>query len=243
MATSSIEWTDKTWNPITGCNKISAGCVNCYAEVMSRRLKGMRKQKYSNGFSVTLHESDLNEPMKWKTPQNIFVCSMSDLFHKDVPFAFIDQVLDIILKTPRHRYQILTKRADRMLEYFSARSVPVNAWIGVTVESVEYIDRIDKLRLIQAPIRFVSCEPLLSDLGQLNLDNIDWLIVGGESGSRARPMRPEWVLSLREQTIKNDTAFFFKQWGTWGYDGIKRNKKDNGKLLNGKICQQMPTKK
>lgn len=240
MATSTIEWTDKTWNPITGCDKISAGCINCYAEVMSRRLKGMGKSKYSGGFSLTLHEKDLDEPKKWKTPQNIFVCSMSDLFHKDVPFNFIDKVVDTILKTPWHRYQILTKRADRMQEYFSSHSVPSNAWIGVTVENIENKFRIDNLRSIPAKIKFVSCEPLLGDLGDLQLDHIDWVIVGGESGASARPMREEWVLSIKKQADRNSVAFFFKQWGTWGSDGIKRNKKANGKELNGKIYQQMP---
>lgn len=241
MKTTKIEWTDKTWNPITGCTKYSQGCANCYAETMSRRLKAMGLDKYTNGFELTLHSDCLEEPMQWKKPHNIFVCSMSDLFHKDVPFEFIDKVMHTINKTPQHRYQILTKRAERMAEYFATREIPQNAWLGVTVETQTSKSRIDILRTLAAPIRFLSCEPLLEDLGILNLDNIDWVIVGGESGPSARPMKEEWVLSIKEQTDKQNSAFFFKQWGTWGSDGIKRNKCVNGKLLQGKIFQNMPT--
>lgn len=240
MANSKIEWTENTWNPVTGCTKISQGCEHCYAEVMSRRLKAMGKQKYANGFSVTLHEECLNEPLTWRKPHTIFVCSMSDLFHKDVSFDFIDRVMDTIRRTPQHRYQLLTKRAERMAEYFHSHKVPANAWLGVTVECQSSKSRIDCLRNIPAPIRFLSCEPLIEDLGELNLDNIDWIIVGGESGSQARPMKEEWVLSIKEQTERQGTAFFFKQWGTWGVDGVKRNKHKNGKLINGKLFQAMP---
>jgi protein gp37 len=240
MKTTKIEWTDKTWNPITGCTKISQGCVNCYAETMSRRLKAMNQAKYANGFNLTLHENCLQEPLQWKKSHNIFVCSMSDLFHKDVPFEFIDKIVNTIKKTPQHRYQILTKRAERMLEYFQDREIPKNAWLGVTVEAQTSKTRIDILRILNAPIRFLSCEPLIEDLGTLNLDKIDWVIVGGESGSCARPMKEEWVLSIKEQTEQQGSAFFFKQWGTWGADGIKRNKHKNGKLINGKIYQEMP---
>lgn len=240
MKTTKIEWTDKTWNPITGCTKYSQGCANCYAETMSRRLKAMGLDKYENGFELTLHNDCLEEPMQWKKPHNIFVCSMSDLFHKDVPFEFIDEVMHTINNTPQHRYQILTKRAERMAEYFATREIPQNAWLGVTVEAQTSKSRIDILRNLAAPIRFLSCEPLLEDLGILNLDNIDWVIVGGESGPSARPMKEDWVLSIKEQTNKQNSAFFFKQWGTWGSDGIKRNKCVNGKLLQGKIFQDMP---
>lgn len=240
MKTTKIEWTDKTWNPITGCTKISQGCVNCYAETMSRRLKAMNQAKYANGFNLTLHENCLQEPLQWKKSHNIFVCSMSDLFHKDVPFEFIDKIVNTIKKTPQHRYQILTKRAERMLEYFQDREIPKNAWLGVTVEAQTSKTRIDILRTLNAPIRFLSCEPLIEDLGTLNLDKIDWVIVGGESGSCARPMKEEWVLSIKEQTEQQGSVFFFKQWGTWGADGIKRNKHKNGKLINGKIYQEMP---
>lgn len=240
MKTTKIEWTDKTWNPITGCTKVSAGCANCYAEVMARRLCAMGQKKYKNGFGLTLHPESLSEPLKWRKPHTIFVCSMSDLFHKDVPDCFIDQVLAIIKKTPQHNYQILTKRADRMAQYFANRLVPKNVWLGVTVDIPDSKQRIDYLRALEAPIRFLSCEPLLADLGELNLDNIDWVIVGGESGNKARPMKEEWVLSIKDQAEAQGSAFFFKQWGTWGSDGIKRNKKVNGKLIKGRIYQAMP---
>lgn len=240
MKTTKIEWTDKTWNPITGCSKISQGCANCYAEAMSHRLKSMRIKKYANGFDLTLHEECLSEPLSWKHPHTIFVCSMSDLFHKDVPFSFIDKVLDIIYRTPQHRYQLLTKRADRMAEYFLTHNVPQNVWLGVTVEAKSSKPRIDSLRVLDAPIRFLSCEPLIEDLGELDLNNIDWVIVGGESGPFGRPMKEEWVLNIKRQTDAQGAAFFFKQWGTWGGDGIKRDKHKNGKLINGKVYQAMP---
>ena len=238
---SKIEWTDKTWNPITGCTKQSAGCQHCYAEVMARRLKAMKLNKYRNGFQLTLHPDTLEEPVAWKKGHNIFVCSMSDLFHKDVPFDYVDQVMDVIYRTPQHRYQILTKRAERMSEYFTTRPVPANVWLGVTVECQATKSRIDSLRSIKsAPIRFLSCEPLLEDLGIMNLSNIDWVIVGGESGPQARPMKEEWVLNIKRQTEEQQSAFFFKQWGTWGSDGIKRNKHANGKKLKGQVFQEMP---
>ena len=240
MKTTKIEWTDKTWNPITGCSKISQGCVNCYAEAMSHRLKSMRIKKYANGFDLTLHEECLSEPLSWKQPHTIFVCSMSDLFHKDVPFSFIDKVIDIINRTPQHRYQLLTKRADRMAEYFLTHDIPSNAWLGVTVEAKSSKPRIECLRVLDAPIRFLSCEPLIEDLGELDLSNIDWVIVGGESGPFGRPMKEEWVLNIKRQTDAQGAAFFFKQWGTWGGDGIKRNKHKNGKQLDGKVFQAMP---
>lgn len=240
MKTTKIEWTDKTWNPITGCNKISSGCLNCYAETMSRRLCAMRQKKYINGFEITLHEDALEEPLRWKSPHNIFVCSMSDLFNKDIPFEFIDKVMDVIKATPQHNYQILTKRANIMKEYFKNRKIPQNAWLGTTVEAESTKNRIDCIRNLNAPIKFLSCEPLIEDLGELNLDGIDWVIVGGESGSNARPMKLDWILSIKEQVEKQGSAFFFKQWGTWGSDGIKRNKKANGKLINGKVYQEMP---
>lgn len=241
MKTTKIEWTDKTWNPITGCTKISAGCANCYAEVMARRLSSMGQCKYRNGFALTLHESALTEPLQWKKPHIIFVCSMSDLFHENVPFEFVDKVMNIVHATPHHNYQILTKRAERMHQYFMGRPIPKNAWLGVTVDVCTSKSRVDYLRELNAPIKFLSCEPLLEDLGEMNFDRIDWVIVGGESGVRARPMKQEWVASLKDQTEQQGSAFFFKQWGTWGSDGVKRNKKANGKLINGKIYQQMPS--
>lgn len=241
MKTTKIEWTDKTWNPVTGCTKHSVGCAHCYAETMARRLEAMGLEKYKNGFQLTLHPDTLNEPLKWKKGHNIFVCSMSDLFHKDVPFDFVDAVMETIRKTPQHRYQLLTKRAERMREYFTNRLVPYNVWLGVTVECQASVDRIEELRQIDnVTVRFLSCEPLLEDLGELNLAGIDWVIVGGESGAQARPMKEEWVLNIQRQVNAQGAAFFFKQWGTWGNDGIKRDKHKNGKLLNGSIQQTMP---
>lgn len=241
MSTSKIEWTDASWNPITGCTKISSGCQHCYAEMMARRLRAMGVDKYKNGFQISLHEECLEEPLAWKKPKTIFVCSMSDLFHKDVPFGFIDRVLSVIERTPHHRYQILTKRAERMAEYFCSHPVPANAWLGVTVDVQSSKPRIDALRGIDnAPIRFLSCEPLLEDLGLLDLDGIDWVIVGGESGRLARPMKEDWVLHIKDQVEAAGKAFFFKQWGTWGSDGIKRDKHKNGKALQGKVIQTMP---
>ena len=240
MKTTKIEWTDKTWNPITGCSKISAGCVNCYAEVMARRLQAMGQDKYLNGFKLTLHADVLGEPLEWKKSHTIFVCSMSDLFHDEVPDKFINQVISVIKLTPQHRYQLLTKRAERMAKYFQTHDIPENVWLGVTIENQSAKKRIEFLRSLNATIRFLSCEPLLEDLGELNLTNIDWVIVGGESGASARPMKKEWVLSIKEQTEKQDSTFFFKQWGTWGSDGVKRNKHENGKLINGRIYQAMP---
>lgn len=240
MRTSKIEWTEKTWNPVTGCNKVSEGCEHCYAENMSRRLCAMGNPKYAQGFALCIHTESLNEPFSWYRPTTIFVCSMSDLFHKDVPFEFIDKVMLTIHKTPRHKYQILTKRADRMQEYFSTRSIPSNVWLGVTVETDRRKARIDYLRNLPAKVKFLSCEPLLSDLGEIDLSGIDWVIVGGESGNQARKMQESWVLNIKSQAESHHIPFFFKQWGTWGADGIKRSKKANGKLLQGKIIQQMP---
>lgn len=241
MKTTKIEWTDKTWNPVTGCTKHSAGCMHCYAEVMSRRLCAMGLKKYAKGFKVVLHEECLSEPIGWKRPHTIFVCSMSDLFHKEVPDAFLDKVMEVIRKTPWHRYQLLTKRAERMAEYFKTRSIPENVWLGVTVENADVKYRIDLLRGIKTDsIRFLSCEPLIGDLGCMNLKNIDWVIVGGESGPQARPMKEEWVFSIKKQADAQGAAFFFKQWGTWGSDGIKRSKHANGKKLKGRVYQKMP---
>lgn len=240
MSESKIEWTDKTWNPITGCSKKSTGCLNCYAEVMSRRLKAMGQAKYSNGFKVTLHEQCLDEPLTWRGAHNIFVCSMSDIFHEEVPFDFVDKMFDIIKRTPRHRYQILTKRAERMAEYFATRSIPEDVWLGVTVEAQSSRFRIDRLRNLSASVKFLSCEPLVEDLGEIDLTGIDWVIVGGESGPKARPMQESWALNIRRQVEEQGARFFFKQWGTWGADGIKRNKHANGKLLNGEVIQEMP---
>ena len=194
-------------------------------------------------FGSTVHPEDLYEPLRWKKPSTIFVCSMSDLFHKDVSFDFIDKVFGIIRSTPQHNYQILTKRAERMAEYFSSRNIPHNAWLGVTIEAKRTKLRIDYIRNLKAPIRFISFEPLLEDLGELDLTGINWIIVGGESGTQARPMKEEWVLNIKKQADKLHIPFFFKQWGTWSPEGIKSNKKANGKLLQGIVVQNMPTVK
>lgn len=228
---------------MTGCTKQSAGCAHCYAETMARRLKAMGMPKYVNGFLPTIHPESLDEPKQWKHGCTIFVCSMSDLFHPDVPFEFIDRVMQTIAETPQHRYQLLTKRAERMAEYFATREVPHNAWLGVTVECVSTKPRMEALRGIQTPsVKFLSCEPLLEDLGEMDLTDVDWVIVGGESGPLARPMQPDWVRHLQAQARAQRTAFFFKQWGTYGADGVKRSKHANGKLLDGKVVQQMPRK-
>ncbi len=237
---TKIEWTDRTWNPITGCTKKSAGCSHCYAEVMSRRLKAIGLDKYSNGFELTLHEDELDVPLQWKKSYNIFVCSMSDIFHELVPFEFVDKIMLTISKSPQHRYQILTKRSRRMYQYFQTRVTPKNVWLGVTVECQAAKERIEDLRNCNAEVKFLSCEPLVEDLQDLNLEGIDWIIVGGESGPLARPMKEEWVLNIKQQASFYNIPFFFKQWGTWGSDGVKRNKHANGKLLQGEIIQEMP---
>ena len=244
MRTTKIEWTERTWNPVTGCTKQSVGCAHCYAETMARRLTSMGMPKYVNGFVPTIHPESLDEPRQWKHGCTIFVCSMSDLFHSDVPFEFIDRVMLTITETPQHRYQLLTKRAERMAEYFATREVPRNAWLGVTVECNSTKPRMDALRAIQTQsVKFLSCQPLLEDLGEMDLTGIDWIIVGGESGPLARPMQPQWVRNLRDQAQAQHTAFFFKQWGTYGADGVKRSKHANGKLLDDKVVQQMTHKK
>lgn len=240
MKTTKIEWTETTWNPVTGCTKVSSGCKNCYAEVMAKRLCAMGVKKYVNGFKVCIHEDVLNEPLNWKKPHTIFVNSMSDLFHESVSFEFIDKVMLTIECTPHHQYQILTKRVERMLNYFENRSIPSNVWLGASIENKDVKYRIDFLRQIKAPVLFLSCEPLLGDLEYLNLKNIDWVIVGGESGVKARPMKIEWVINIHEQCKKQDVAFFFKQWGTWGADGKRRNKVENGSLLLGRNYKEYP---
>lgn len=245
MSKTKIQWTERTWNPVTGCTKYSAGCANCYAETMTRRLKAMGQEKYKDGFDkVVCHPDALDEPRKVKNPSCFFVCSMADLFHKDVPFEFVDRVMHTIANTPQHTYQILSKRSDRLSAYCNWMPIPENAWIGVTVEAEQYKNRIDDLREVKNfnpdNVTFLSCEPLLSDLGELNLDGIDWVIVGGESGPNARPMKKEWVLNIQRQCKEQGVAFFFKQWGTWGQDGVKRNKKDNGNFINGKQYMEYP---
>lgn len=242
MATQSrIEWTEQTWNPTTGCTKISPGCKNCYAAVMARRLHAMGAAGYENEFELTLHPSRLMQPLSRKKPTVYFVNSMSDLFHDQVPDAFIDEVFGVIAKTPHHTYQILTKRAERLPAYFKRRTCPPNVWLGVSVEDRQYgVPRIDHLRQVDAHIRFLSVEPLLEDLGSLDLHDIHWVIVGGESGHRARPMKQEWLAAVKEQADDQGCAFFFKQWGGWGADGVRRDKKANGRLFNGRTWDAYP---
>ncbi len=241
MKKSKIEWTEETWNPTTGCTKVSAGCKNCYAEVMANRLQAMGTPGYENGFEFSIMYDRLEQPLKKKKSTKYFVNSMSDLFHEQMPKSFLDKIMGVIDLTPQHVYQILTKREDRMFEYFQDRRIPENIWLGVTVEDIKHgVPRIDKLRNINASIKFLSVEPLLEDIGKINLTGIDWVIVGGESGAKARPMKQEWALNVKKQCDEQNVAFFFKQWGTWGADGVRRSKKTNGRILNGKEWNEYP---
>lgn len=234
MKYSKIEWTEATWNPSIGCDKISAGCKHCYAEVMAKRLQAMRAPGYEDAFKFKIIPERLDMPLRIKKPTRFFVNSMSDLFHEEMPFEFLDSVFETIRKTPQHTYQILTKREGVLSEYFKGRTVPYNVWLGVTVEIEGKKGRIDVLRKIDARIRFLSIEPLLENIGKLDLENIHWVIVGGESGHGARPMKPEWALDIQKQCWEQGVSFFFKQWGAWGEDGLRRNKKANGRLLAGR---------
>ena len=238
---TTIEWTERTWNPSTGCTKVSPGCRNCFAERMAHRLKAMGMKGYEKGFSLTLHPERMRAPLLRRRPTLYFVNSMSDIFHEAVPDAFIERVFDVMQQTPRHVYQLLTKRAERMAAFLSSREVPENVWIGVTVENREHgFPRMECLRHIQASTRFLCMEPLLEDPGILNLNDIQWVIVGGESGPGARPMKQQWVENIKTQCDASNTAFFFKQWGVWGPDGKRRSKKANGRLLFGRAWDGMP---
>ena len=230
---SQIEWTESTWNPVTGCKKISPGCKNCYAERLSKRLKAMGQANYRNGFKLTLQPQMLELPLRWKRPQTIFVNSMSDLFHTEVPLEYIQQVFDVMNRAHWHRFQVLTKRADRLAEIQSELSWAPNIWMGVSVESQKYVHRIDDLRKTGAKVKFLSLEPLLGPLKSLNLKSIDWAIVGGESGYGFRPVKEEWVLDIRTQCESAGVPFFFKQWGGF-------NKKKTGRLLEGRTYDEMP---
>ena len=230
---SSIEWTESTWNPITGCNKISPGCKFCYAERMAKRLKAMGSENYKKGFKLSLHEHVLELPLTWKKPQTIFVNSMSDLFHKNVPLEFILKMFEVMNIASWHRFQILTKRSDRLLELNDKLNWTKNIWMGVSVENQDYTFRIDDLRNTGAHTKFLSVEPLIGPISKLNLNNIDWVIVGGESGPGARTMKEEWVIEIKDKCLESDVPFFFKQWG-----GV--NKKKRGRLLEGKTWNQMP---
>lgn len=240
MKHSKIEWTEATWNPSIGCDKVSAGCKNCYAEVMAKRLQAMGMADYEEAFKFKILPDRLDAPVKVKKATKFFVNSMSDLFHEKMPFEFLDRVFETIRETPRHTYQILTKR-ERILEtYFQTRTVPDNVWLGVSVEMKSQRKRIDALRNIDAKIRFLSVEPLLESLGAIDLTDIHWVIVGGESGFKARPMKEKWVLDIQKQCDAQSVDFFFKQWGAWGADGVKRSKKANGRMLSGKEWSKNP---
>jgi len=233
MAQSTIEWTDATWNPVTGCTKISPGCKHCYAERMAKRLKMMGQVNYRNGFEITLQPHMLELPLKWKTPKRIFVNSMSDLFHADVPFSYIQEVFAVMRKAHWHQYQVLTKRSERLLELSPRLEWAPHIWMGVSVENENYVARIDDLRKTSAHVKFLSLEPLLGPLHKLNLRGMDWAIVGGESGPGARPVDPLWVTDIRNQCVRARVAFFFKQWG-----GVQ--KKRTGRQLEGRTWDEMP---
>jgi len=239
---TSIEWTEQTWNPAVGCSKVSPGCAHCYAEVMARRLKAMRVKGYENGFRLTILPNRLEEPIRRKQPTVYFVNSMSDLFHEEIPDSYLRQVIAVMRQASIHTFQILTKRVERMAEFLRLEKLPRNVWVGVTVENRAHgLPRLDALRRISASIRFVSAEPLLEDLGEIDLAGLDWVIVGGESGPKARPMKREWVLNIKRQCDEQSVAFFFKQWGGWGPDGKKRSKKHNGRMLEGRVWDAAPS--
>jgi protein gp37 len=231
---SKIEWTESTWNPVTGCSKISAGCRHCYAERMAKRLQAMGQPNYIDGFKVAIHENVLDKPIRMKKPQMIFVNSMSDLFHKNVPTDFILNIFDIMNRAYWHTFQVLTKRSDKLLKLDKKIDWSPNIWMGVSVETERFMHRIDHLRDTNAITKFLSIEPLLGPIQNLNLHGIDWVIVGGESGPHARPMKAEWVLDIRDQCLVADIPFFFKQWG-----GVF--KKRNGRTLEGRTWDQLPT--
>jgi protein gp37 len=234
MAThSKIEWTEMTWNPVTGCSKVSQGCKYCYAERMAARLKAMEVKHYENGFEVALHEDSLETPFKWKKPRVVFVNSMSDLFHESVPLEFIERVFATMTRCPQHTFQILTKRSGRLREVANSLAWPANVWMGVSVEDQRVLFRIEDLNYVPAVVRFLSCEPLIGPLNNLSLNGIHWVIVGGESGPGARPMKEEWVHSILNQCRTNHVPFFFKQWG-----GVRKH--IAGRELNGRTYDSMP---
>ena len=230
---SEIEWTDVTWNPVTGCTKISHGCKHCYAERMAKRLREMGVKKYRGGFSVAVHESTLGDPLKWKQPRLVFVNSMSDLFHQSVPATFIDRVFDVMIHAPQHVFQVLTKRPNRVLQMNERLCWSPNIWLGTSIESQRWLSRLEQLKESSARVKFLSLEPLLGPLPDLKLGGIDWVIVGGESGPGARPMEADWVRNIRDQCIRDDVPFFFKQWG-----GVF--KKKTGRTLDDREWNQMP---
>jgi len=230
---SSIEWTEATWNPVTGCSRISAGCAHCYAERFALRLQAAGVAKYRNGFRVSTHEKELLTPQSWRKPHMVFLCSMGDLFHAEVPAGFIRRVFEVMTRCRQHVFQVLTKRGKRLKALAPRLPWPENVWMGVTVEDGHAVSRIDDLRAVPARVRFLSCEPLIADTGHLRLDGIHWVIVGGESGPGARVMKPEWVKSVRRQCETAGVAFYFKQWG-----GTRKHLK--GRVLDGRTWDEMP---
>ncbi|KLL95266.1 phage protein Gp37/Gp68 [Rhodococcus sp. IITR03] len=239
---SSIEWTEATWNPVTGCDRVSAGCDHCYAMTLAKRLKAMGAAKYQNdgnpktsgpGFGVTIHPGALDQPRRWRNPRVVFVNSMSDLFHAKVPISFVRDVFDVMRETPQHTYQVLTKRSLRLLRVAEKLDWPVNVWMGVSVENADALDRVDHLRQVPSAVRFLSCEPLLGPLDGIVLDGIDWVIVGGESGTSYRPMELSWARGIRDACTEAEVSFFFKQWGG-------RTPKALGRELDGQVWNEMP---
>lgn len=230
---SAIEWTDATWNPVRGCTKVSPGCKHCYAETFAERFRGVPGHPFEQGFDLRLVPDALELPLRWRAGRRVFVNSMSDLFHEDVPDEYVLRVFDVMRRASQHEFQILTKRAERMAQLTASLRIPDHVWLGVSVEDVEHTDRIDELRKVKAKVRFLSVEPLLGPVPRLNLRGVQWVIVGGESGPRARPMEPEWVRTIRDRCIAADVPFFFKQWG-----GVR--KRTTGRILDGRTWDEMP---
>lgn len=239
-AKTGIEWTDATWNPVRGCTKISPGCANCYAETLAERFRGVEGHPYEQGFDLRLVPEKLDEPMRWRKPRMVFVNSMSDLFHDDVPNDYVLDVFRVMREANWHQFQLLTKRPDRALLMDSVLDWPGNVWFGVSIETRKYLWRRDKLTATNAAVKFLSLEPLLGPLGRISLTGIDWVIAGGESGHGARPMEISWVRSIRDQCEKKGVPFFFKQWGAYGEDGTRRSKKANGRILDESTWDQWP---
>ena len=240
---SSIEWTEATWNPTTGCTKVSHGCTNCYAERMAFRLQAMGQPRYKDGFKLTLQDDIVDLPLRWKKPRVIFVNSMSDLFHKDVPDKFIKRCFEVMVEASQHKFQVLSKRPERVAELASKIEWAENIWMGTSVENSKYVERIRVLQKIPAAVRFLSVEPLLGPISRMPLKDIHWVIVGGESGPKSRPMKIDWVRSIRDQCVLKEVPFFFKQWGAFGADGVRRSKKANGRELDGEEWSEMPNGK
>lgn len=230
-----------TWNPVTGCTKVSPACKNCYAERLAKRWQALDVPGYANGFALTLHPERLGQPGRRKRPTFFFANSMSDLFHADVPDDFLDAVMEVMRRAPWHTFMVLTKRAARLPVFFASRRCPPNLWLGVTVEDRSHgVPRMDWLREVDAPLRMVNMEPLLEDLGELDLSGVDWVMVGGETGPAARPMRREWVMGVRDQAVAAGVPFCFSKWGEWGPDGVRRSRRENGRLLEGRVWDERP---